>query len=400
MAWQGDNNSTLLLPLNVNVPNSDNFNGNISCSKPSGNCSAASTMNGTSLNMDEPATTETLIGLSILFCQIGLVGIFGNVLVICVILLDRKMRQSVTNIFIMNLAIADLLIMLFGIPEIVQFRLNRGWLLGRVLCKINRYILVVSLYCSVLSLVSVCVERFVAIVHPIKAQIVCNRRKNILAVGVIWMISCACGIPTVLYNEVKLMIPHADISFCITIFPNHQLDNIIFKFLEFTFYYFIPVCIQIVLYAIIGRRLYASTDELHTKFQMRKELNRKTDRAAETIKARKGVVKMLVASVIVYTLCYAPPQILLFYNTLSKTRFHETWSFQVFVNIIAYVNSAANPVLYSIFSQNFRRNFKRCLFCMCIKYKHEPYIRARFNSLDSRGISRKVSTTRTTISRL
>jgi thyrotropin-releasing hormone receptor len=69
------------------------------------------------------------------------------------------MRQSVTNIFIMNLAIADLLIMLFGIPEIIQFMLNRGWILGHVLCKLNRYILVVSLYTSVISLVSVCVER-------------------------------------------------------------------------------------------------------------------------------------------------------------------------------------------------------------------------------------------------
>lgn len=216
---------------------------------------------------------------------------------------------------------------------------------------------------------------------------------------IIWITALIFGLPTALYNQVH-PVPNADISFCITMFPNQTLHFTIFKFVEFTFYYFIPVCVQIVLYAIIGKRLYASTDELHTKFQMRKELNRKTDRAAETIKARKGVVKMLVASVIVYTLCYAPPQILLFYNSLSDSHFQETWSFLVFVNVIAYVNSAANPVLYSIFSQNFRRNFKRCLFCMCIKYRHEPYIRARFNSLDSRGISRKVSTTRTTISRL
>lgn len=177
-------------------------------------------------------------------------------------------------------------------------------------------------------------------------------------------------------------------------------DQITFKYAEFGIFYFVPVCIQLVLYAVIGVRLYASTDELHTKFQMRKENNCKTDRAAETIKARKGVVKMLFASVLVYILCYAPPQILLIYNTFSRKIFSETWGFLVFVMIIAYINSAANPVLYSIFSENFRRNFKKCLFCVCLTSQRKEYLRARFDSFDSRGLSRRISTTKTTISRL
>ena len=69
------------------------------------------------------------------------------------------MGWSVTNLLIMNLALADFLIMLFGVPEIIQFIVNRGWLLGLALCKFQRYVLVVSLYCSILTLVAVCVER-------------------------------------------------------------------------------------------------------------------------------------------------------------------------------------------------------------------------------------------------
>ena len=83
----------------------------------------------------------------------------GNALVVFVVLTDRKMRQSVTNLLILNLAVADLVIMLLGVPEIVQFMLDKGWLLGPVACKVNRFLLVVCLYVSVLSLVSVCVER-------------------------------------------------------------------------------------------------------------------------------------------------------------------------------------------------------------------------------------------------
>ena len=104
-------------------------------------------------------TISQIVGLSLLFCIIGIIGIVGNTLVIFIILWDRKMRRSVTNLFIMNLAVSDLLIMLFGIPEIVMFMINRGWLLGTIMCKTQRYVLVFSLYSSVITQVSVCVER-------------------------------------------------------------------------------------------------------------------------------------------------------------------------------------------------------------------------------------------------
>ena len=67
---------------------------------------------------------------------------------------------------------------------------------------------------------------------------------------------------------------------------------------------------------------------------------------------------MLIASVLVYFLSYSPRQVLLVVDTVQPAQFHERWTWHVFSMIICYVNSAANPVLYSIFSQNFRQNFK------------------------------------------
>ena len=96
---------------------------------------------------------------STLFCIVGLVGMTGNALVVYIVLKDKKMRKSVTNLLILNLAVADSLLMVFGVPEIVQFMLDRGWLLGSLPCRLDRFLLVVCLYSSVLSLVSVCFER-------------------------------------------------------------------------------------------------------------------------------------------------------------------------------------------------------------------------------------------------
>jgi hypothetical protein len=89
------------------------------------------------------------------------------------------------------------------------------------------------------------------------------------------------------------------------------------------------------------------------------------EKASETMRARKGVVKMLMASVTIYIVSYSPKQVLLFYNTFSRAPFHSTWVFLVFVTAMGYINSAANPILLCIFSLKYRSKFKASFRCQC-----------------------------------
>lgn len=107
----------------------------------------------------ENITIAEIAGFSAMFFAIGIVGITGNILVVYIVFSDAKMRLSMTNMLIVNLAFADLLILLIGIPEIVQFMINKGWLLGPEMCKIQRSVLVGALYSSVMTLLALCVER-------------------------------------------------------------------------------------------------------------------------------------------------------------------------------------------------------------------------------------------------
>lgn len=151
---------------------------------------------------------------------------------------------------------------------------------------------------------------------------------------------------------------------------------IVFKFVESGAFYFIPLIIQLACYIVIGKHLFVGIEELHS--------NDKVDRRrlTEAVKARRGVVKMLIASVTIYFLSYSPHQILLFYNTFSNAPFHQTWVYLVCVNILAYVNSAANPILYCIFSENFRKHFGRIILCSkCSKPEGSPAINGKSNVL-------------------
>jgi thyrotropin-releasing hormone receptor len=210
--------------------------------------------------------------------------------------------------------------------------------------------------------------RYIAIIHPIKAHILCNRRRIVVVLGCIWPFAWLAGLPTLFFNQVRQghpTHPHSSIKYCMILFPdNPDLYYMLFKITESVIFYFLPLSVQLTLYAFVSKHLFIGSDRLHRTYTVRDRNGTSMERYSEAIQARKGVVKMLMASVIVYFLSYSPNQILLIWNTVRPKTFHENWSFLVFTMIVAYINSAANPILYSIFSQNFRECF-RDILCRC-----------------------------------
>jgi len=222
-------------------------------------------------------------------------------------------------------------------------------------------------------LIGLCVSRYIAIVHPIQAHILCGRVRTAATIAVIWPVALLAGLPTMIFNQVRRPQPPIPIELCIIVFPgNHAMTSIVYKIFEFLLFFFIPIVAQTFLYAVISRRLFAGSKDLHR----RTKVDNKTggvgkERDSDAIRARKGVVKMLISSVLVYFFSYAPVQLPLFYNLMSQSKFPVGWTFVVCVMTLSYVNSAANPVLYAIFSQNFRRQFRR-LLCRCLATRAEP----------------------------
>ena len=220
---------------------------------------------------------------------------------------------------------------------------------------LNNYIFISSVFCS-------CCDRYIAIVYPIKAHIFCSRRHVLTIIVCIWPTVLIAALPVLVFNTVTSPTPGHPLQFCSLVFPPpHVLYLMSFKYVEFTVFYLAPVVAQITCYAIIGKKLFAGADKLHRQTVTVKQDGHRTSKMSDALRQRKGVVKMLASSVIIYFVSYSPHQVLLIYNTLAKAPFHTTWVFIVFVTAMGYINSAANPVLYCIFSQNFRKRFKSIL---------------------------------------
>ncbi len=205
----------------------------------------------------------------------------------------------------------------------------------------------------------------------------------LVVIAIIWPAVLLLGLPIVLYNHLIKPHPTIDIYYCSLHFPgNHMQFFVLFKYLEFVLFYLIPMVLQITCYIIIGRHLFAGTEHLYRKQVIVSQDGVQREKTSDAIKARKGVVKMLIASVIIYFVSYSPHQVLLIYNTFSHKPFHSTWVFLVFVTAMGYINSAANPVLYCIFSQNFRQKFRSVFVSSCQK-KEECATKLHMTSTDS-----------------
>ncbi|KAM3967134.1 neuropeptide receptor A33 [Aphomia sociella] len=134
----------------------------------------------------------------IVFAVMLLLAISGNILVIWIVIAHRRMR-TVTNCFLVNLAIADLLMAtLNGAPNFV-FLVTANWPFGSVTCTASNFTANLTVSAGVLTLVAITVDRYVAIVKPLQHRL--SRKVARAALVTVWCSSALLALPSLLYSD-------------------------------------------------------------------------------------------------------------------------------------------------------------------------------------------------------
>lgn len=128
------------------------------------------------------------------------VGLGGNFL-ICVFVYRNHSMRTVTNYFIVNLAIADFLVILICLPPTVLWDATKTWFLGNVMCKIVRYFQGVSVSVSILTLTFISIDRWYAICHPLKFK--STTAKARVCIIIIWIFSLIIVFPDLIILTTK-----------------------------------------------------------------------------------------------------------------------------------------------------------------------------------------------------
>ncbi|XP_019352989.1 galanin receptor type 1 [Alligator mississippiensis] len=209
----------------------------------------------------------------VLFGVIFLLGMVGNTLVLVVLGHIRtrgRPSRSATNIFILNLSIADFSFLLFCVPFQATIYSLPEWVFGAFFCKWVHYLAMTTMLVSIFTLVAMSVDRYIAVVHAKRSLCIRSKRNAVMGVGVIWLLSLLIAIPVAQHQA--LMSGHEkapNSSFCWEHWSDGSAAKQTYKVAILVVGYLLPLVLITCCYAKV---LY----HLHTKV---KNISKKSERS-------------------------------------------------------------------------------------------------------------------------
>ncbi|XP_048875886.1 neuropeptide FF receptor 1 like 1 isoform X2 [Brienomyrus brachyistius] len=305
-------------------------------------------------------STGVAAGYILSYLLVLLLCVGGNGLVCLVVLRNRNMR-TVTNIFIFNLAISDLLVGVFCIPTTLIDSLITGWPFSQFTCTMSNLIQGMSVSASVFTLVAIAVDRFMGIVYPFRHRI--RPVTALLAILIIWMLAFAIIFPsaatlTVMHLQDTYMVQDNQtypLFVCYEDWPRPELRRV-YTTVIFAHVYLAPLGLISVMYGCIAAKLVTKLRQVGVAEGRRARSRRKAK-----------VVKMLILVAVLFMVSWLPLWTLMLladYRDLDQQQidFLSSYLFPV-AHWLAFSNSGINPVIYGFYNENFRRGFQAAVAC-------------------------------------
>ncbi|XP_076373168.1 tachykinin-like peptides receptor 86C [Tachypleus tridentatus] len=281
----------------------------------------------------------------------------GNTIVLWVILAHRKMR-TVTNYFLLNLSLADLLMATFNAIFNFVYMLNSHWPFGSVYCILNNFIANLTVCSSVFTITAMSIDRCIAIVRPLTPRM--SKVKARVFITVIWLCSVAIALPTLLFSTT------ATYSYgkegyrilCYLHWPDGpsglSTADYVYNILFLSLTYAVPMISMGVAYAFMGHALWGG-----------KTIGEATERHKTMNKSKKKVVRMLIVIVLIFAICWLPYHVFFLYTYHYPETAYTDYIQPLFLSFywLAMSNSVYNPVIYYWANKRFKEYFQSVLCC-------------------------------------
>ncbi|XP_026012936.1 formyl peptide receptor 2-like [Astatotilapia calliptera] len=305
-------------------------------------CPNASLLTDTHKSEDDQTT---MVGINSIVHNITIVllmltvvlGITGNSMVIWVA--GFKLKLTVTNVWLVNLAIADLIFCFTRIFSLTRLFLSDHWPFGLFLCKFNGFFKYANMFCSVFLLAVISLDRMVCIWWPVFTK----RRRTLSAARVVavcvWIAAILFSIPYFIHRQTY--IDNNNLTKC-SMNPKkmeeaHNSTKVALYSIRFLCGFIFPFMVILICYTLAGVGI------------------RRT-----RLSGKSRPLRVIACLVIAFFLCWAPYHCLQLVrmingdNALLKIWFTVAQS-------IAFFNSCVNPLLYFCMGLKLRDRFKNGL---------------------------------------
>ncbi|XP_052792934.1 cholecystokinin receptor type A-like isoform X2 [Mya arenaria] len=350
------------------------------------------------------------------YALIFILSVSGNLLVIITLIQNKRMR-TVTNVFLLNLSVSDLLLAVFCMPFTIVPIMLKNFIFGEIMCIMIRYLQAVSVSVSCFTLVAISLERYFAICRPLHSRSWQTLKHSYKTIVVCWFVAFIVSIPIAVFTR-HLERPSGQ-TICREFWNDPGWQKAYTIFLDLVLLV-IPIIIMSISYGQIantlwsglkmdkremdqnghgqifktetqistskdgfGRSINSSENENTNKsrksatkmrFNARgvRQTNNEKSRAA-----KKRVIKMLFAVVLEFFICWAPLYLVQTWITMDieHATLHISNLSHTLIFLLSYISSCCNPITYCFMNKNFRNGFKaafRCTRCSDgVRARHE-----------------------------
>nr|XP_057936166.1 C5a anaphylatoxin chemotactic receptor 1 [Doryrhamphus excisus] len=265
-------------------------------------------------------------------------GVPGNAIVVWVT--GFNMPPSVTSIWFLNLALADLLCCLSLPLLMVPLAHDDHWHFGPLACTLVKGFFYLVMYCSVLQLVFISLDRCLLVIRPVWCHN--NRRPKYAIVGcvVVWCLALVGSIPQFVYTREITLGEHK--KECLVV---HSIESAwIVTVFRFLLGFILPLLVIVICHWVVYMRAESKMAQGRTR--------------------SKRTLKVIVAVVLSFFLCWLPLHIvdfLLLVTPRNSPHSPSVYLAHVLTLCLAYFNSCLNPLLYVCLGRGFKDTMNRSL---------------------------------------
>ncbi|MEE6510017.1 hypothetical protein FKM82_028977 [Ascaphus truei] len=281
----------------------------------------------------------TVILIPSLYTVVFLVGLPSNGLALWI--LATKVKKMTSTIFLMNLAAADLLLILMLPFKISYYFLGNNWLFGETMCRTLTSFFYGNIYCSVLLLMSISVDRYLAVVHPFFSRTFRSKTFAVCMCSTSWIIAILSVLPLATLRQ-SYPLDESSLTLCHDVLPRQEQAQYLFYYFVclITLVFLLPLAVIIFCYASVIRVLMLSGEKY-----------------AYAVK-----LSALVLVIVVVFLTPSNVVLLIHYSERCLHRYEDLYIFYMVCLAMSSFNSCVDPFVYYYVSEEFREKVRRRLW--------------------------------------